>query len=93
LAGLWGNSDYKLSEEVNAQNGTCHSGLPWNWMVLDNLYRHLQEGGPINKKGGNLFAIPLKKLKVKIIIQEATDSFKYCKRFIFQLGSVALYHL
>jgi hypothetical protein len=27
LAGLWGNSDFELSEEVNAQNGTCHSGL------------------------------------------------------------------
>jgi hypothetical protein len=61
--------------------------------VLDNLYRHLHEGCPINKKWGNLFAIPLKKLKVKINIQEATDSFKNCKRFIFQLGSLALYHL
>jgi hypothetical protein len=51
--------------------------------VLDNLYRHLQEGFPINKERGNLFAIPLKKLKVKINIQEATGSFKNCKRFIF----------
>jgi hypothetical protein len=50
--------------------------------VLDNLYRHFQEGCPINKERGNLFAIPLKKLKVKISIQEATDSFKNCKRFI-----------
>jgi hypothetical protein len=50
--------------------------------VLDNLYRHLQEGCPINKERGNLFAIPLKKLEVKIKIQEATDSFKNCKRFI-----------
>jgi hypothetical protein len=49
--------------------------------VLDNLYR--QEGCPINKERGNLFAIPLKKLKVKINIQEETDSFKNCKRFIF----------
>jgi hypothetical protein len=31
---------------------------------------------PIVKKRGNLFAIPLKKLKVKIKIQEATDSLK-----------------
>jgi hypothetical protein len=51
--------------------------------VLDNLYRHLQEGCPINKESGNLFAIPLKKLKVKINIEEETDSFKNCKRFIF----------
>jgi hypothetical protein len=51
--------------------------------VLDNLYRHLQEGCPINKERGNLFAIPWKKLKVKIKIQEATDSFKNYKRFIF----------
>jgi hypothetical protein len=51
--------------------------------VLDNLYRHLQEGCPINKERGNLFAIPLKKLKIKINIQEATDSLKNCRRFIF----------
>jgi hypothetical protein len=51
--------------------------------VLDNLYRHLQEGCPINKERGNLFAIPLKKLKVKINIQEATGSFKNFNRFIF----------
>jgi hypothetical protein len=43
---------------------------------LDNLYGHFQEGCPINKERGNLFAIPLKKLKVKIKEQEATDSFK-----------------
>jgi hypothetical protein len=40
------------------------------------LYRYLQEGCPINKERGNLFAIPPKKLKVEIKIQEATDSFK-----------------
>ncbi len=51
--------------------------------VLYKLYRHLQEGCPINKERGNLFAIPLKKLKIKINIQEATDSFKNCQRFIF----------
>jgi hypothetical protein len=50
---------------------------------MDILYRHLQEGCPINKERGNLFEIPLKKLKVKIIIQEATASFKNYKRFIF----------
>jgi hypothetical protein len=44
--------------------------------VLDNLYGRFQEGCPINKERGNLFAIPQKKLKVKIKIQEATDSFK-----------------
>jgi hypothetical protein len=44
---------------------------------------HLQEGCPINKERSNLFAIPLKKLKVKIKMKEATDSFKNCKRFIF----------
>jgi hypothetical protein len=43
----------------------------------------LQEGCPSNKERGNLFAIPLKKLKVKINIQEATESFKNCKWFIF----------
>ncbi len=51
--------------------------------VLDNLNRHLQQGCPINKERGNLFAIPLKKLKFKINIQEATDSFINFKRFIF----------
>jgi hypothetical protein len=51
--------------------------------VLDNLYRHLQEGCLINKERGNLFAIPLKKLEVKIRIEEVTDSFKTYKRFIF----------
>jgi hypothetical protein len=50
---------------------------------IGNLYRHLQEGCPINKERGNLFAIPLKKLKVKINIQEATDSFKNCKSSSF----------
>jgi hypothetical protein len=34
--------------------------------VLDYLYRYLQEGVPINKERGNLFAITLKKLKAKI---------------------------
>jgi hypothetical protein len=42
----------------------------------------LQEGCPINEKRGNLLAIPLKKLKVKIKIQEATDGFKNNERFI-----------
>jgi hypothetical protein len=31
--------------------------------VLDKLYGHFQEGCHINKERGNLFAIPLKKLK------------------------------
>jgi hypothetical protein len=35
------------------------------------------------KKRGNLFAKSLKKLKVKIKIQEATDSLINLKRFIF----------
>jgi hypothetical protein len=48
--------------------------------LLDNLYRYLEEGCPINKERGNLFSIDLKKLKVAIKIQEAPDSFK---RFIF----------
>jgi hypothetical protein len=46
-----------------------------------NLYKHLQEGCPINKERGNLFAIPLKKTKVKIRIQEITNSFGTYKRF------------
>jgi hypothetical protein len=61
--------------------------------VLDNLYGHFHKGGPINKERGNLFAIPLKKLKVKLKIKEATDSFKNYKRFTSYLGSVDLYHL
>jgi hypothetical protein len=40
--------------------------------VFDNLYGHFQEGCPINKERGNLFDIHLKKLKVKIKIQELT---------------------
>jgi hypothetical protein len=51
---------------------------------------NFQDGCPINKERGNLFAIPLKKLKLKTKIQEATDSFK---RFTSQLGSVGLYLL
>jgi hypothetical protein len=58
--------------------------------VLDNLNGHFQEGCPIKKERGNLLAIPLKKLKVKIKIQEATDSFKNYKRFTFKLGFVDL---
>jgi hypothetical protein len=27
LAGLWSNSDSELSQEINAQNGTCYCGL------------------------------------------------------------------
>jgi hypothetical protein len=27
LAGLWSNSDSALSQDINAQNGTCHCGL------------------------------------------------------------------
>jgi hypothetical protein len=44
--------------------------------VLDNFYRHLQEGCSINKERDNLFAILLKKLQVEIKIQEENDSFK-----------------
>ncbi len=47
----------------------------------------------MNKERGNLFAIPLKKLKIKIKIQEATDSFKNYKRFTSYLDSVEFYHL
>jgi hypothetical protein len=36
----------------------------------------LQEVCPINKERGNLFAVPLKELKVKRKIQKATDSFE-----------------
>jgi hypothetical protein len=61
--------------------------------VLDNLYGHFQEGCHINKERANLFAIPLKKLKVKIKIKDATESFKNNKRFTSYLGSVDLYHL
>ncbi len=44
--------------------------------ALDNLYKQLQEGCPINKEKGNLLAIPLEKLKVKIKIQEASTVLK-----------------
>jgi hypothetical protein len=27
VAGLWNNFDFKFSQKVNAQNGTCHSSL------------------------------------------------------------------
>jgi hypothetical protein len=27
MAGLWNNIDFEFSQKVNAQNGTCHSGL------------------------------------------------------------------
>jgi hypothetical protein len=27
LAGLWSNSDSELSQEINAQKGTCHCGM------------------------------------------------------------------
>jgi hypothetical protein len=43
--------------------------------VLDNLYQHLQEHCPIINKG-NLIAIPLKKLKVRIKIQEKLTALK-----------------
>jgi hypothetical protein len=43
--------------------------------VLDNLYRNLQEGCPIIKERGNLFAISPKKRNLKREIKEATDSF------------------
>jgi hypothetical protein len=69
---------------------TLQSSCQW---VLDNLCGHFQEGCPFNKERGNLFAIPLKKLKVKIKIQEATDRFKNYKRFPSFIGSVKLYHL
>jgi hypothetical protein len=44
--------------------------------VLYYLYAHFKEVCPINKERGNLFAKPLKKLKVKIKIEEATTVFK-----------------
>jgi hypothetical protein len=40
--------------------------------VLDNLYKPLQDGYPVNKERSKLFAIPMTKLKVKIKIQEVT---------------------
>jgi hypothetical protein len=52
--------------------------------ILDSLYRHLQEGCPSNQERGNLFAIPQRKQKVKIKIQEATVYFKTYRRFTFK---------
>jgi hypothetical protein len=53
---------------------------------LDKPLRHLQEGCLIYKVRGNLFAIPLKKVKMKI--QEATERFKKYQKFIFILGFI-----
>jgi hypothetical protein len=51
----------------------------------------LSPGGSYSSPGAYLMS---EKLKVKIKIQEATDSFKKnYKRFIFKLGPVDLYHL
>jgi hypothetical protein len=40
--------------------------VPCLYQIKTNFKKHFQEGCPINKERGNLFAIPLKKLKVKI---------------------------
>jgi hypothetical protein len=48
---------------------------------------------PLTKKEATFFATPMKKLKVKIEIQEATDVFKNYQRFIFYLSSISLYQL
>jgi hypothetical protein len=65
--------------------------------VLENLYRYLQEGCHVNKERGNLFAKPLKKLTVKIKIQEAIDSLKTIRgsssNSLNFLGSVYFYHM
>jgi hypothetical protein len=60
---------------------------------IGNLCRHLQADCPINKERGNLYVLSLKKLKAKIKIQGATNSFKHYKKFIFSLGSVDLCYL
>ncbi len=78
LATLWQILQRVLTTFANSPylpEGGQHS-LILGQRVLDNLYTHLQEGCPRNKERGKLFAIPLKKLKVKINIQEATDSLK-----------------
>jgi hypothetical protein len=31
-AGLWSNSNFEFSQEINAQNGTSNSSLHKNWM-------------------------------------------------------------
>jgi hypothetical protein len=59
---------------------------------IPGLYRHLQEGCPSNQEKGNLFAIPLKKIKVKIKIEEVTVYFNTNRRFIFKLISVLFHH-
>jgi hypothetical protein len=58
--------------------------------VLDNFYRYLQEGCPSNKEGGNLSAIPLKKLKVKINIQKGSSSNKVLS--LYTTGSSSQSH-
>jgi hypothetical protein len=47
---------------------------------------------PVGKERGNLFAIPLKNIKVQIKTQGAADSFKNHQRFIL-LGPIHPYHL
>ncbi len=53
--------------------------------VLDNLYRHLQDGCPINKERGNLFAIPLEKLLLlfKLLIFRFT-----CYKIQYNISSI-----
>jgi hypothetical protein len=47
--------------------------LPEGWITSIDICKRF---APLTKKRNNLFAIPLNKLKVKIKLQEATDSFK-----------------
>jgi hypothetical protein len=50
------------------------------------------ESCPINEEGDNLFAIPLKNLKVEIKNQEGTDDFKNHQGFISSLFSIHIAH-
>jgi hypothetical protein len=56
--------------------------LQSSWQrLLDNFYRYLQEGCPINKQC-SLMALLLRNLKVKIKIQEATGRFELTEFYL-----------
>jgi hypothetical protein len=61
--------------------------------LLDNLLRHFREGCLINKKRGNLFAIPFDKLKLVLNVQEASDGFINHQRFFSYVCSIKPYYL
>jgi hypothetical protein len=75
LADLWSNSDFEFSQKVDAQNGTCHSGLQETGseefaLKLNSFLINPQEGmgcpsAPLRRGPGGLeFAVQGTMLKV-----------------------------